>query len=220
MLVVSPHADDAALGIGARLMGAVAGRSQVVTVFDGSPDLYPPLMIRPHDETCGFAEGDDVMASRRAEDDEAARYGGWDPFHVGLIDVAYLERRPRPAGQAETFWRVLAEAWTDAGKPREVWCPAAVNHPDHRWVRDQTTVFAQARGLEVWVWMEPGYRSHYRDECAAIDSMLQGSHAELVPWKAAERKLSLICCYRSQLNGIAALAVTDALQSEEWGRWL
>ena len=61
-VVVSPHLDDAVLGVGDLL--AVAASATVVTVYAGSPDVYPDP---PKDwvRQCGFGPDDDVAAIRR-----------------------------------------------------------------------------------------------------------------------------------------------------------
>ena len=68
IVVVSPHLDDAVLGCG-RFLSAHPGAT-VVTVFAGNPPKYPEPM-RMWDVQSGFAPGDDVMETRRNEDDAA-----------------------------------------------------------------------------------------------------------------------------------------------------
>src|SRR5579872_2478636 len=81
--VVSPHLDDAVLSCG-QLLGA-RPKSHLVTVFSSGPSKVRPLP--DWDQMSGvFSPGDDVMAIRRQEDDEALslmsgtghRLGFWD----------------------------------------------------------------------------------------------------------------------------------------------
>lgn len=215
MFVISPHFDDAALGIGDR-MSAESGT--LVTVFGGAPDRYPPLVMRPHDDRCGFAEVDDVMAVRRAEDRAAADRLGWNVVHLNLLDEQYREER-RSKLDTAIFMGAIKTAWEDAGQPHTVWCPVGVNHPDHTWVRIQTTAFALPAQLNLNVWLEPGYRSFYTAQAERVSHFMRDVHHEGIEWDDAREKLKLIRCYASQLNGISALAMADALTSEVWGPW-
>ncbi|TWE12001.1 hypothetical protein [Rudaeicoccus suwonensis] len=61
-LVLSPHLDDAWLSAAAVLQQGIA---EVWTVFAGTPD---PAQRSPWDLACGFADSDQTMAARLAED--------------------------------------------------------------------------------------------------------------------------------------------------------
>lgn len=220
MLVVQPHFDDAVLGLGHRMAQDDPGPSVLVTALAGRPDLYPPLLMRPHDETCGFVEGDDVMDARAAEDVAAGAVLGWGLVHVPLLDTQYMGGGLRRSVEdAEVLMRALGGAWEDARRPREVWCPAAVNHPDHEWVRDVVADFADRVSIALYVWMEPGYRSTYRDAALRIEEKLTGQTAIGIPWGEARDKLDLVRNYRSQMFAIPAVTIIDALAEEVWGRW-
>jgi LmbE family N-acetylglucosaminyl deacetylase len=222
VFVVQPHLDDAVLGIGQKMLEASdrGEPSRLVTMFAGSPKPYPPLVLRPHDERCGFHEADDVMAVRREEDRAAVlgQLNGWVMSHMDLLDEQYTDER-RGKSEIAGVQAALEGEWLDAGQPQEVWCPVAVNHPDHTWCRVQTTQFALPRGLQLRAWFEPGYRTFYKEQAHRAEALIAGLQAQPVPWPMAQRKLKLIECYESQLSGISALAVADALQLEVWGTW-
>lgn len=219
MFVVQPHPDDAILGIGQLMLEADIDGSTLVTAFTASPDPYPLLMFRPHDEHCGFEEGDDVMAVRRDEDLDICKELGWRAVHIPLLDVQYWDR-PRPPEQAELFQATVHDAWIDAGRPEWVWSPAAVSHPDHLWVLQQMVGFARGHRIGLKVWLEPGYRSRYHQLAAQCMSAMVDVERHRVLWnKLGPLKFMCIRGYESQLNGITALALADALEEEVWGTW-
>ena len=82
--IVSPHLDDAVLSCG-NFMASHPGVS-VVTVFAGNPPAYPTDPMRQWDVQSGFAPGDDVMETRRHEDDAALEVLGAKPVHLEFIE--------------------------------------------------------------------------------------------------------------------------------------
>lgn len=223
MFVVQPHLDDAALGIGRLMREADPARSVCVSVFAGSPSRYPPLSKRPHDDTCGFVRGDDVMMQRRHEDARAMVSLGWGRVHLGLLDAQYLgelaEDQVRPLPDRARFAVGVDQAWDQAGRPGDVWCPVGVAHQDHIWAFQQMIVFAQRHRLCLRLWLEPGYRSRYPSAAGAALAMMVEQEDAPIPWPDAQFKLELIEHYRSQLNALAALALLDALTMETTGIW-
>src|SRR5438105_2714313 len=89
IVVVSPHMDDAVLGLG-QFLSAHAGAT-VVTVFAGEPPAYPDPMTR-WDELAGFRKGDDVIAARRQEDQKALTELDALPVWLDRVEHQYLPR--------------------------------------------------------------------------------------------------------------------------------
>src|SRR6188508_37784 len=85
--IVSPHLDDAVLAC-ANFMAAHPGAA-VVTVFAGNPPAYPTEPMRKWDVQSGFAPGDDVMETRRQEDDAALAVVDATPVHLEFIEHSY-----------------------------------------------------------------------------------------------------------------------------------
>lgn len=219
MFVVQPHLDDAVLGIG-ELMALHPGGT-CLTVCAGRPQTYPAIDQRPHDAACGFQPGDDPVLERRAEDAEAMRLLGWHEVWLDLLDTQYLVLDARPFDDTASALYALAEAWEAAGRPHEIVTVAGIAHPDHRWVRDLVTLFAKSARhpapLSVIAWREPGYRSTFLAEAAALDRTQPWHSIHAVSWCGA--KLEAIRCYESQLPALSALAIADALTQEEYGAW-
>ncbi len=196
-----------------------AGEGTLVTVYGGTPSRYPPLVDRPHDDRCGFSQTDDPMAVRRAEDEEAMTSIGWTAHHLPYLDVQYRKPASGRAHDAATIQGTLLRLWSAAGNPTEVWAPAGIAHEDHKWMRNRLERFARDTGVELMLWMEPGYRSHYPRDARRVEREVAYVKTHRLETMEIVRKLTLIRHYRSQLNGISALALTDALLCEEFGRW-
>jgi LmbE family N-acetylglucosaminyl deacetylase len=218
MFVVSPHLDDAVLGIGLQ-MGMEPGTC--VTLLAGSPEKYPPLRNRPHDEICGLGGVADPMAARRAEDAAVMELLEWnEPVHLGLLDAQYVWPATRSMHDSRTASDALVNAWESAGEPGEIWTVAGLGHEDHRWARMVAAGVAERVGARLQVWFEPGYRTKFPDERdtvakACVDPL---RHYLLNEWEMFE-KLEYIGQYESQLHGISGLALRDALLAEVTGTW-
>jgi LmbE family N-acetylglucosaminyl deacetylase len=125
IVVVSPHFDDAALGV-AHVLGTYP-KSTVVTVMAGWPPSYPD---EPTDwDACGgFVAGDDVVAARRQEDVAALEV--FDASHIWLEvpDHQYLTKaqRQKPAEVAPA----IKDAIEQVG-PTAVFFPMGIANPDH-----------------------------------------------------------------------------------------
>jgi len=87
VVIVSPHLDDAVLGC-ANFMAAHPGAT-VITVFAGNPPEYPTSPMRKWDVQSGFAPGDDVMETRRREDDAALAILDATPVHLDFVEHTY-----------------------------------------------------------------------------------------------------------------------------------
>lgn len=212
MFVVSPHLDDAVLGIGLRMR---EDPGVCVTLLAGSPWVYPRLQDRPHDEICGLGGHPNPMAVRRAEDEAAMDVLGWEAVHVGLLDAQYVWPARRADEDTEIALATLEQIWRAQGQPGEVWTVAGLGHEDHQWTAGVARQFAAAHDVTLRVWFEPGYRSKFVFE---RDDVAQGCSGKVVHYLIspveAVAKLRLVERYESQLSGISGLALRDALVAE------
>jgi len=91
LVVLSPHLDDGVLSCGARLAATTEsdGSAAVVTVFAGDPppDVLNPLATELR-RVWGLPDGE-VLARRRAEDEEACRRLGAEAIHWNLPEALY-----------------------------------------------------------------------------------------------------------------------------------
>jgi LmbE family N-acetylglucosaminyl deacetylase len=205
--IVSPHLDDAVLGC-STLMAAHPGAT-VVTVFAGRPADYPSPM-QHWDSLCGFVDGDDVHAERRAEDAAALALLDATPVWLDFVEHAYLERAEwvRPASVVETL-----EAAVLAVAPSAIFVPFGLGNPDHDCTHDAAMLVRDRfleRGDEAsWFCYEDmGYKH--------IPGLLAWRVARLFrggvwPTPAAvpvdprrERKDAALACYPSQLRALEA----------------
>jgi LmbE family N-acetylglucosaminyl deacetylase len=125
LVVVSPHFDDAVMGVG-HVLASHPG-SVVVTVCGGRPPAYPDQPT-PWDALGGFEPGDDVVEARRDEDRQAMAVLGAEPVWLEFSDHQYLspEERPGPAQVAPALARALADADATA-----VMVPMGLGNHDH-----------------------------------------------------------------------------------------
>ena len=90
LLVISPHLDDVVISCGGLLLAHPG--ATVATLFAASPPVYTDP-LNEHDTACGFQPGDDTMATRRVEDERAARRRRRDAALA--VAVPELARRAR-----------------------------------------------------------------------------------------------------------------------------
>lgn len=214
MIVISPHFDDAVLGLGQTMTERPAGERLILcTIMGGRPAQYPDLRDRLHDWRCGFGETDDVVAVRRREDEAACRMLDAVPWHLPFVDCGY----GRAAEVPEVRFALTALIQANRKPDEDVLVPLGLGHPDHVITR------AAADDLATGFYEEAGYRlTHVHDvaaEVALLDA--QGRLGETDEWAVLiETKLPLVECYRSQLLGLAALAVIDSIRGPERIRWV
>jgi LmbE family N-acetylglucosaminyl deacetylase len=207
VVIVSPHLDDAVLGC-ASLMAAHPGVT-VVTVFAGRPVAYPSPMLH-WDSLCGFVEGDEVHAARRAEDAAALALLDATPVWLDFVEHSYLERAAwvRPDAVAET----LDEA-VRAAEPTAVFVPFGLGNPDHDCTHDAAMLVRDRfveRGDEAsWFCSEDTGYKHIPGLLAwRVARLFRGG---VWPTPAAvpvdprgERKDAAVACYPSQLLALEA----------------
>jgi LmbE family N-acetylglucosaminyl deacetylase len=202
IVVVSPHLDDAVLGCG-NFLAANPGAT-VVTVFAGNPPTYPSPM-RKWDVQGGFAPGDDVMATRRAEDDAALTRLAATPVHLDQVEYSYNPGdTPTPP---EQIVDVLAPALEQLA-PTLVLAPFGLANPDHD-VTHRACMLARDRladDISWWCYEDCGYKH--------IPGMLAWRVSSLFRRKvwptpvapridpADPRKRSAIDCYTTQLPAL------------------
>lgn len=160
--VLSPHCDDGVFGCG-QLLAAHPG-AVVVTVFAGSPPAYGELT--EWDRACGFREGDDVMALRRAEDAAALDELGAVPHWLDFCDSQY-RRTPSIEILTEGLARAIDEARADT-----VVFPLGLFHSDHRLAHEAALEVLRRRPALHWFAYEDAL---YR----CIEGLLEGRLAAL-----------------------------------------
>jgi len=128
VVVVSPHADDAALSLGAAISHAVRGGSQVtiLTVLAGDPGSTAPA--GDWDRRAGFGTAGEAAAARREEDAAACARLGARPLWLPYSDEQY----ERGGSDDEVL-----EAVVDAVGSALVLLPGfPLEHEDHRWLQE------------------------------------------------------------------------------------
>ena len=141
LLIVSPHADDAALSCAALLDRGEP--VDVVTVFMGQPD---PPQRGWWDEVCGFASSAESMPARRREEQAALGPGGHHVRFLDLLEGQYLAG----ARSGEDAGRVAAPVagWLAANPGGAVALPAGAGWAP-RWLpRDLARRLREPRGPE------------------------------------------------------------------------
>ncbi len=203
IVVVSPHMDDAVLGLG-QFLAAHAGAA-VITVFAGRPPAYPDPMTR-WDQLAGFGPGDDVIAARRDEDTKALAELDATPVWLDHIEHQYL---PQPEWvQADAVVDTLETAVRTL-EPTAVLIPFGLANPDHD-VTHQAAMAMRDRFPEpAWLCYEDHGYKHIPGLLAWRVSKL--FHAGVWPTPAAptvdpaqERKHAALAHYTSQLLALEA----------------
>jgi len=198
-LVVSPHLDDAVLSCG-RLLDAQP-RSAVLTVFAGSPS--DRAVLTDWDRLCGFHEGDDVVALRRAEDRAALAALGASPIWLSYAEPDQLPYAPERVADVVGL---LARA-IEALSPRMVVLPLGIRHPHHLLVHDLAVAAVRAEpGPLVAVFQEMPYEALYPDEARSrVDEARRlGTLGEPMDLGVGSRraKLRAVSRYPTQLRGL------------------
>jgi LmbE family N-acetylglucosaminyl deacetylase len=208
LVAISPHLDDVVLGC-ADLVAAHPG-ALVVTVAAGVPAPHP---LTGWDLACGFAEGDDVVGTRRREDREALTRLDAKPLWLDFLDRQYMGgSSPSPLAVAEALRDMLQRSNCDL-----VASPLGLQHPDH--LATAAASYEVARRLPSTRWLvyeEAIYRTDAGATEEAIRRLFDGGFAlepiEVVP---DDRKREAIDCYTSQLKGLGDL-VRDAYAPERY----
>ncbi|HZR14198.1 MAG TPA: PIG-L family deacetylase [Acidimicrobiia bacterium] len=217
--VVSPHLDDAVLSAG-RFLAANPG-TVVVTAFAGTPPGRP---LSRWDRRCGFAEGDDVAAARRQEDERALALLACQPVWLEHVEAAYLDGRPQVDldDLAATLDAVVAASSVSA-----VCVPFGLVHPDHVLTHQAALRVRQRRGDLAWFCYEdqpfryaPGALAQRLREMSSAGLVATPA---VVPLDATnDRKRAAYSCYTSQIGPLDEdwhmTALLDANTGEGWWR--
>ncbi len=171
IVVISPHLDDAVLGVG-RLL-AVHPNATVITVYAGRPPEYPDPMTH-WDTISGFVAGDDVLARRRKEDEGALAELDATPVWLDFVEHQYLER-PDWVGADKTV--DVLESAVRAANPTAVFMPFGLANPDHTETHDAARIVREraARAGVVRV-RGPGLQAHPGHARLAGVAALPGRH--------------------------------------------
>jgi proline iminopeptidase len=202
VLAVSPHLDDAVLSAGG-LLAACPG-AVVLTVFAGFPE--PGLAPTQWDRASGFAEGDDVVAARRAEDRLAVEAVGAQPVWLDFLDGQYDSRRPPVDDIADA----VRSAARDCGA-NTIAFPLALGHPDHELVHRACVALLTSdyELVEHWLaWTDSPYRTNAfgielieRRLVALHDARFEAAEWE---FEVDGRKSTAVGAYRTQLKALYA----------------
>jgi LmbE family N-acetylglucosaminyl deacetylase len=203
LLAISPHFDDAVLSLGATL--AATPGAVVVTVFGGRPARYPPATR--WDTRCGFADGEDVVAVRVAEDEAALALLGARPLRLNFVDAQYVETGAAPPNTPGQLGEALAGVIEEL-RPDAVAAPLGLFHRDHRAV---AAACLPLLGPSWRLWVDVPYRSwsNVGTRVAALARCgvrLSAPHERPDP---GGRKRAAVAAYASQQRGLRGLGLGD-----------
>ena len=211
VLAVSPHMDDAALSAGNFLRAC--DRPTILTVFGGIPERYGELT--EWDASCGFAEGDDVVALRRAEDRAAAAHLGATARWLDFVDSQYRSEPPSAADIAGRIASVAGEI-----RATTIALPFGIQHEDHRLTHDACALLLrdQRELAPNWVaWVDIPYRLWFADQVTErLDSLRQRGF-QLAPseFVMTDAKRAALDEYASQAKGLGDKAMENATRPEQ-----
>jgi LmbE family N-acetylglucosaminyl deacetylase len=200
LVVVSPHLDDAVFSCG-ELLAACSGAT-VITVFAGKPTTA--VELTDWDRAAGFAAGDDVIAQRRNEDQEALRLLGAQPVWFDYLDAQYGY-----AAKQDEMQRQLSTSFAEH-KATAVVLPLGLFHEDHRLVSDiGIGLVGRLTGIEWYLYEDALYRTLpglVHDRLVALRA--RGLTATPISGALSDedlqdRKNRAVDCYRSQLQALA-----------------
>jgi LmbE family N-acetylglucosaminyl deacetylase len=191
--------------------------SVVVTVFAGRPPAGTSLT--PWDAAAGFAEGDDVMAARRAEDRAALGQLGARACWLRFRDAQY--GGPLAADAIVGDLAAAIAAW----RPLTVAVPLGLFHDDHKTTHESALRVARRRPELAWLLYADAL---YRRIPRLMDERLlalaaTGASVEPVPAPSghAALKRRAVACYHSQLralDGPGLPGTTDVFEPERYWR--
>jgi LmbE family N-acetylglucosaminyl deacetylase len=216
LLVISPHLDDGVLGCA----DAIAGNpgAVVVTVMAGRPDSYP-VPLPAWDRDSGFQPGDDVVATRRREDERALALLQAKPHWLDFLDHQYAPSvRPTPTAVADALASAIASADAEL-----VASPLGIVHPDH--VLTSAAALALATRIPTLAWLlyaEAPYKTEHAERVAPLVDHVRARGLEVTDAAPAQPlatalKSAAIECYRTQLRALPRWR--DALLPERYW-WL
>ena len=199
VVIVSPHADDAVLSLGAAVAHATSGGAviRVLTVLAGDPESTAPAS--DWDRRCGFTSEGESARARRVEDRAACGIVGavvdWLPYGYGGYERGATD---------DDVWRAVSDA---CGEADTVLLPGfPLKHPDHVWL----TELLLRRGLppaRVGLYVEQPYAFKQRLRTGPalrepLTQILEDVDWRGIPVPAGKRvvKWKAVRAYRSQLR--------------------
>lgn len=211
VLAVSPHMDDAALSAGNFLHAC--DQPLILTVFGGIPDRYGELT--DWDESCGFAEGDDVVALRRVEDSAAAADVGATARWLDFVDSQYRSEDPAASDIADRVASVATEIGADT-----IALPLGIQHEDHRLAHNACALLMRDHAdlARNWVaWVDVPYRLFFPGQVADRLESLRQQGFQLTPseFSMTDAKRAALAAYASQAKGLGEAAMENATQPEQ-----
>lgn len=210
VLAVSPHMDDAVLSAGNFLH--VCDEPVILTVFGGIPDRYGELT--EWDGSCGFAEGDDVVALRRVEDSAAASHVGATARWLDFVDSQYRSEDPAASAIADHVAAVATEVAADT-----IAIPLGIRHEDHRLTHDACALLLRDHAdlVRTWMaWVDVPYRLFFPNELADRLESLRQQGFQLAPseFSMTDAKRAALADYASQAKGLGEAAMENATLPE------
>ena len=189
-LVISPHLDDAVFSLGQYLAGHPG--TAVATVFAGRPEGATTGIW---DHRCGFADGREAMAARRAEDIEALAVLRCEAVHLDFFDLQY--GRPATDDEIGDAIRLLISEL----QPSTVLGPVGLVHPDHQQVGRVWPRIARRYASASIAYEELPYRVQFPAlATAAVGTLVSvGATAVAADRGGLDEKTHAIGAYRSQL---------------------
>jgi LmbE family N-acetylglucosaminyl deacetylase len=199
----------------------------LVTVFAGGPDRVDPLP--GWDVTCGFRPGDDVVATRRLEDREAAEVLRASTRHLVHWDRQYRgpEHGYDGPGSGALVARIAADVAVVIDElDADAWLiPLGILHPDHRAAAEGCLdVAAVRRDIDWLVYEELPYATAFPEQRDEAVDHLRRKGFELVPEadegtpRREDLKRRAVECYRTQLDALGPGAEEAILIPERIGR--
>lgn len=215
VVLVSPHPDDSVISCG-QFLAAHPG-VEVITVFAGSPARYPDPPAW-WDALCGFEAGDDIVALRRHEDQEALDLLGASVRWLDCVE-AHFQPDERDTPVAEVTARL--EPALRSLRPTLVLLPMGLANPEHvstheavLEVRRQWAGRFAEEDLPGWIAYEDiAYKQIPGQLAWRVTKLFRSS---LWPTPVAmpvdpspRRKREAVARYRSQVRGLEA----------DWSLW-
>lgn len=190
--ILSPHCDDAVLGLGQFMQTEPC---LVITVFAGFPD---ESLLTDYDKSCGFESSGLAMATRCVEDVRALQVVGAKGVHLGRFDLQYRDGTSDDDGLADEL-RVHLTA--------DTFVPLGIGHPDHvavaRAVRAAVPV-----GMPLFWYEEAPYRTLHPEQAhiSLVQMKSEGFAIQDLPFPLSQGSLDVkakaIARYKSQFpNG-------------------
>jgi GT2 family glycosyltransferase/LmbE family N-acetylglucosaminyl deacetylase len=213
VVILSPHLDDAVLSCG-DLIWQIP-HCTVLTIFAGSDVEWSEL--RDWDRIAGFHSGEDVVARRIEEDDEALAVLGAEGVRLSFLDEQY--RDPGVIPPVEALSREI-QAALEAVHADVAFMPLGLRHGDHKLAAAAAQHAARTGQAVRWyAYQDLPYTSELQpgiDEALTDLADFDPTEVVLGLGRDAERKDRALDCYRSQLIALGEERRSCALLPERY----